>query len=324
MTGDHPSRSSRESASLTRALGLSRPQALAAFAAMRKVALAGDRGEPSERLLEATAAALGVDAHEATLVDLAIAFPSGASRRALVDALVVPACIEGEVSIERERAVLSIAQELGVRSHWAELLPALRRRRLLVVKAALAKRAPDARRLARRTWQEEGLPGLFRAFAFVLGIHRDEPLAARFRSLASYPDGSFGRTVGDHFVAQGISFPGERNGVPERMVHHDLLHVLTGYDTSPSGECLLAAFYAGFAAGDGFTFIVIALATFHLGLAVSPSVVKPARGAFDPERAIAAFVRGRALRVDVMGAWDYWALMPLPLPEVRATLGITR
>ena len=74
--------------------------------------------------------------------------------------------------------------------------------------------------------------------------------------------------------------------------------------------------------GDSFTFVVIVLATFHLGLRVSPSVVQPSRGAFDPERALAAFVRGRGVRVDVMGPWNYSELMPLPLAEARATLTI--
>jgi hypothetical protein len=58
------------------------------------------------------------------------------------------------------------------------------------------------------------------------------------------------------------------------------------------------------------------------GLRVSPAAVTPARGAFDPERALAAFLRGRAVQVDVMGMWDYWALMPLPMAEARARLGI--
>jgi NAD(P)-dependent dehydrogenase (short-subunit alcohol dehydrogenase family) len=40
--------------------------------------------------------------------------------------------------------------------------------------------------------------------------------------------------------------------MPERMVHHDLMHVLNGYDTDPPGECELAAFYAAFADGDAF------------------------------------------------------------------------
>ena len=38
---------------------------------------------------------------------------------------------------------------------------------------------------------------------------------------------------------------------------------------------------------------------------------------------MAAFLRGRRLKVDVMGRWDYWALMPLPVEEARERLGIT-
>ena len=203
-------------------------------------------------------------------------------------------------------------------------MPALRRRRVLAVKRALASRSPDARRVFRRIWHEEGLLGVARAVVFVLGLHRDPPLAARFHALADCPEGSFGRAVADHFHSRGITFPGEKNGMPERMVHHDLMHVLGGYDTDPAGECELAGFYAAFADGDAFTFFVTVLATFHLGLRVSPSIVKPARGAFDPERAVAAFVRGRSVRIDVMGAWNYWELMPLPICEARARLGLSK
>lgn len=312
--------------SLARALGLSEHQARAAWHAVRTVALAdGTPGERSARLIDVAAAALGVsperDVAEAE-TDPAAAFPSASERRALADALLVPACIEGEVTLARERAVVALARRLGVRSPFVDLLPALRRRRVLAVKRTLASRSPDARRLFRRIWQEDGVPGVLRAFGFVLGLHRDPALAARFHALATCPEGSFGRAVTDHFRACGIPFPGEKNGIPEKMAHHDLLHVLNGYGTDPSGECELAAFYAACVDGEAFTFVVTVLATFHLGLPVSPAVVVPARGAFDPARAVEAFVRGRAVRVDVLGPWDYWELMPLPLGEARARLGI--
>ena len=77
-------------------------------------------------------------------------------------------------------------------------------------------------------------------------------------------------------------------------------------------------FYAAFADGDAFTFFVIVLATFHLGLHVSPSIVTPSRGAFDPERAIAAFVQGRSLRVD--GSFDSKA-DPYDSPVSYQTIG---
>jgi hypothetical protein len=202
---------------LAHALGLSSDQALAAWEALRTIARAdGHVDERSLRLIDVSARALGVARHEASDVDLASAFPSPAMRRTLVDALVIPACIEGEISVARERAVLGIARALGVRSHWAELLPALRRRRTLTVKRALVSRSPDARRLFRRIWQEEGVLGLLRAVVFVLGLHRDPPLAARFHALADCPEGSFGRAVADHFRTRGITFPGEKNGSVER------------------------------------------------------------------------------------------------------------
>ncbi len=312
-----------ESGSLARALDLSAAQGTAALCAIEKIA--GAEGPPPERtahLVEVCRRALGVPSPAASGPTVSAAFPSPGMRRALVDALVIVACIEGEVSLARERAVHAMAEELGVRSHWAALPPALRKGRVLTVKRALASRSPDARRLFQRTWEEEGLAGMARALLFVLGLHRDAPLAARFHALSASPEGSFGRAVADHFRAKGITFPGERNGIPERMVHHDLLHVLNGYDTDPAGECELGAFYCGFVEGDAFTFIVIVLATFQLGLRVSPAAVTPARGAFDAERALAAFLRGRAVRVDVMGRWDYWALMPLPLAEARARLEV--
>lgn len=309
-------------APLSKALSLTTIQSRAAWQAARDVARAdGEPGERSRRLLDVLAEALAV-APEDPPADPARAFPTKQGRRALVDALVIAACIEGEVTQARERVVLDLATRLEVRSHWAGLLPALRERRVFAVKRALASRAPDARRLLARTWQEDGVLGLLRAVAFVLGLHRDAELAGRFHALSSSPAGSFGRAVADHFRSRGLAFPGERRGMPERMIHHDLMHVLNAYDTDPAGECELAAFYAAFADGDAFTFVVIALATFHLGLAVSPSVVATARGAFDPARALAAFVRGRGVKVDVMGPWDYWKLMPMPIDEVRRLLGI--
>ncbi|MFO0642448.1 MAG: hypothetical protein U0183_24680 [Polyangiaceae bacterium] len=312
-----------EPGALARALGLSAAQASAAFGAIEEVAHAdGALGARTAHLVEAVRRALDVTSPTASGPTVSAAFPSPGMRRALVDALVLVACIEGEISVARERAVQEIGKELGVRSPWVDLLPALRKGKVLTIKRALASRSPDARRLFRRTWEEEGLAGMARALLFVLGLHRDEALAARFHALAACPEGSFGRAVTDHFREKGITYPGEKNGIPERMVHHDLLHVLNGYDTDPAGECELAAFYCAFAEGEAFTFIVIALATFHLGLRVSPAVVTPARGAFDPERALAAFLRGRAVQVDVMGKWDYWALMPLPMAEARARLGI--
>ena len=314
--------------SLAREFGLTEREAAAAFGAVRTVVEAqGDPGPRGARLLEVAASALdlGPDWHAlapASAAEVAAAFPGATARRALVDALVIPAAIEGEVTVAGAALVRSFARSLGVKSHWVTLLVAMSRRNVFAITRQLARRSPDARRLFARTWAEEGLLGIGRALLFVLGVYRDAPLAARFRALGALPEGTFGRQFFDHIVSRGLTFPGERDGLPERMLHHDLMHVVNGYGTDPAGECELAGFYAGFSRGDSFTFILIVLTTFHLGLPVSPAAVQPARGAFDAARVLSAFLRGRRLAVDVMGAWDYWALMPLSHEVVREKLGI--
>jgi len=313
---------------LARELDLTPSQARAAFGAARTVAEAsGTPGPRAARLLEVAAATLelgddwrAIPAASPTAVGEA--FPAAAARRALVDALLIPAAIEGEVTAAGQAAVESFAAALGVRSHWVRLLDAMRRRRVLAVKQQIYRRSPDARRLFARMWAEEGIGGLWRALRFMLGVFSDPPLAARFRTLGALPEGTLGRRFHDDFVARGLSFPGEPRGLPERMIHHDLMHVINGYGTDPAGECELAGFYAAFCPGDSFTFMVTVLTTFQLGMPVSPAFVRSARGAFDPARVLAAYLRGRRLRVDVMGPWDYWSLMSLPIERAREQLGI--
>lgn len=307
---------------------IARPLAHGLVVALADVCAAGRSSSRSEALLAVTAASLGTTVEDARRERTSIedATESPEVRRALVDALVIGACIETDVDAPKERVVTTYASRLGVRSPWVDLLPALRRRRVLVIKQALASRSPDARRLLGRTWSEGGVRGLFEAASFVVGLHRDAPLAARFRALSALPEGTLGRAFFEHLDGRGLTFPGEKGGLPERMIHHDLMHVVNGYGTDPAGECELAGFYAGHASRigdpDWFTFFVIVLATFHLDLPVSPSSVTPARGAFDPSRVMPAFLRGRRVTTDVMGAWDYWSLLPLPLEESRFRLGI--
>lgn len=313
---------------LERALGFSVDQSRALFHSTKLVVeSSGSVGLRGARLLDVLANALSVEARtnmkQAEVVDaLAAAFPSPAARRAVLDAMIVPACIECEVHPSAERLITDLAAKLGVTSHWISLLPALRKRRVLAIKRQLVTRSPDASRLAARTWEEEGLRGVWRAFLFVIGQYRSPALAARFRALGALPADTLGRRFFDHITSRGLSFPGEKHGLPERMLHHDLMHVLNGYGTDAAGECEIGGFYAAFADGDAFTFIVIALATFHLGIPVSPALVTTTTGELDPERVLAAFLRGRRLRVDVMGKWDYWPLMQLPIAEARRELGI--
>ena len=308
-------------------LGLNEVQARAALGGLAAVVVAdGPPRANGARLLAVAAEALGLaacgDVPPADAAAIGAAFPTAEARGAVICALILGACIEGEVTARGEAVVVALARQLDVRSHWVELLPALRRRATFAVKRQLVRRSPDARRIFARVWAEEGMVGIFRALLFVMGRYREPALAARFRALAALAPGTVGRTFFDALSSQGFAFPGERGGMPERMVHHDLMHVINRYGTDAAGECELAGFYAGFADGDAFTFVMTVLATFHLGMKVSPAVVVPAKLAFDPARVLAAYLRGRRLCVDVMGPWDYWALMPLPIDEAQRRLGL--
>lgn len=314
--------------SLVSEFGLTPAQARAVLGSLRAVVEADGPAKPGgARLLEVAGAALELpDWRELPVMaphEVARAFEHQTARRVLADALLIPACIDEAVTARGEAVVREFAAALGVDSHWVRLLPALRKGNVLAIKRQLFRRSPDARRLFRRTLAEEGIGGLLRTALYVtFGWFRDSAMSSRFRSLAELPAGSFGRQLHDDIVARGLAFPGERGGIPERMVHHDLMHVINGYGTDPAGECELAGFYTGYCSEDAYTFIVTVLSTFHLGLPVSPPIVAPARGAFDPARVLGGFLRGRRLHVDIMGQWDYWPLMPLPIDEVRVRLGI--
>jgi hypothetical protein len=315
--------------SLAQILQLTSSQAAAAIGSLRTVIEAG--GPVDER--EAAFLSTCVDTLELgeawTAYDpippsrASELFPTPDARRALVFALIIGACIDTQATAGAAAAVRSFARELAVETRWVDVLGHASERRVLPVKLVLTRSSPDARRLFARIWNEEGILGILRAIRFVLGGGLVESsLAWRFRQLGLLPEGTLGRAFWASMSERKLAFPGERGGLPIQMIHHDLMHVVNDYPPDAGGECQVAGFYAGFTEGEPFTFMMIVLTTFHLGLPVSPPMVTPTIGAFDPAKVIAAFERGRRLKVDVMGDWDYWALMPLSIPEVRERLGI--
>jgi hypothetical protein len=128
-----------------------------------------------------------------------------------------------------------------------------------------------------------------------------------------------GRALHDYFVDNGFKFPGEPGGLP--MVFHDVGHVLSGYGTDPEGEIQQAAFQAGFARRDGFSFLLFGILQFHAGIRITP-VAKGYRGLFDVPRVLTALGRGAACKVDLSAGYDVFAHKDRSLAEVRAELGI--
>jgi hypothetical protein len=189
--------------------------------------------------------------------------------------------------------------------------------------ARLATRVPDGRYLLQRTWQREGVLGLVRTLGSPFGLTPGQAeRAARFRAMWSLPEDSVGHTFVRRLSDVGIPLPGEPGGLQEGALHHDLMHVLTGYSTEPEGECRLAGLYAGFGYAGWPAWIVVTLLTFELGLRVGPTFTPPTVGAFDPEAVWAAALRARDARFHPLDAdWNIDALWPMPLVQARIDLG---
>jgi hypothetical protein len=176
------------------------------------------------------------------------------------------------------------------------------------------------RRFTKFLRSADGFPGVLDFALPMLGIGAGDPrLAAKYHALEACKPGTFGRALHDHFIQNQFKFPGEPGGIP--MVFHDLGHVLAGYGTDPAGEIQQAAFQAGFARRDGFTFLLFGILQFHNGMRITP-VAKGYRGLFDVPLVFEALRRGSLCNEDLSEGFDLFSRKDRPLDEVREDLGI--
>jgi hypothetical protein len=300
---------------------LNETQLRVGLGAMKAVAMANGVFSDEERdLLTAVARALGSelypDAIDAvTPGALADAFPGDAWRHRVLQALVATALIDGEATRDELAVIEGFARGLFVKDPYVRSLARVIDGQLLRLRFDLGRRLFIAG-VFEDTWREEGVRGVWR---LVQGLRQkgasDPEVAWRYQQLGLLPDGTLGREYWKHMTARKFAFPGERGGVPERMNHHDLTHVITGYDTDPEGESQIAAFYAGYSGQEPFAFVFMVLVMFQLGLKLGPPT--PARMKIDPEKLIRAMRRGAQINTDLTDHWDYWPLMDQPLDEVR-------
>ncbi len=164
-------------------------------------------------------------------------------------------------------------------------------------------------------------------------LERDRPCLAAalddWEHLEQLPAQSLGRAylalarrdqirVGD-LVAGALVLPDERERAPDPLrrwyrdrmtAMHDLLHVLTGYDRDRAGELQLIAFTLGIAS----------LRVLRIAIALGPFAVPPRALAGVLRDLWRAWRRGAASRISRATHWE--ALLPLPLAEVQARLGV--
>jgi tellurite resistance protein len=292
----------------------------AVLRALRKVAASNERFTDAERALVEGVARV----HEVEIAADAlepIAFEQVARvvrdphrRKRAVQLAIVTALVEGTPGPETERAVRELATALGLDEGGLSVLYDVTHGR------ALLARVDMIRRVSRFIRNVDGFPGILGMALPMFGLGSgDRRTAARFRELEKCGGETLGRALYDHFVENEFKFPGEPGGIP--VVFHDVGHVLSGYATDPQGEIQQAAFQAGFARHDGFSFLLFGILQFHMGMRITP-VAKGYHGLFDVTRVLTALQRGACCKVDLSSRYDVFADKDRPLEEVRRELGI--
>ena len=168
----------------------------------------------------------------------------------------------------------------------------------------------------------EGLLARHGEQSYALTVEPDPIEAARWRALEQCPAGSIGRTLWDFYQERGFGFPGEPGAANAALAHHDWIHVLADFDTTPMGEMEVTAFQAAASTLPGATLGFIgAVSIFQTGLL--PSVVVPPGYSHalevpgGPERIADAIQRGRACQRDVFREIDFFAVADQALPALR-------
>jgi hypothetical protein len=240
-------------------------------------------------------------------------------RKRLLQLAMVMTTIDGSVGRAPAESVARLAGALGVDERGVKTLQKMAAHHDTMARIDLLRRVGG--RLVGTAWRDEKWAGVRKVLAGMRNGIEDPELARRYNKIGLLPEGSFGRALWEHWITRDFSMPGQRNGIPEVAVFHDLGHVLSGYDTDPDGEIQQAAFQAGFVRNDGFMFLFFGIAQFHLGLKITP-IAEAETGRLDIDKVMTALARGAACAVDISDHWDFWPHLPRPLDEVRAELAI--
>ena len=164
------------------------------------------------------------------------------------------------------------------------------------------------------------------ALAFLLApLHLDgsRKVLEQYQRYAELPQETLGRTMVRYYQDNEFPLPGTP-GSPfsNALTSHDFHHVMAGYDTTPLGEILVAAFDHAISQGDGSGTIIGVVGQMQIGLVFDPSV-RSWRNQFDPDLVFRAFERGSQAQVDyLVPGFDMEPLMEQPLDEIRVRFGI--
>jgi hypothetical protein len=308
-------------------------EALACLRAMRSVTAGAGALSPAVHALM-SAAQRALRAFDVDLDRLEPIAPEELARRIttpgmadqLVGALIVGVLADGAPDPAPFARLEACAGALGV------AIPALRTVRLMVEKHMMLARLDFLRRshvadMVKDAYRHHGgLRGATEALLGQRGLYEDRELAARFTALEKLPSDTLGYAYFTHCRSHGFAFPGQRGGFPLTGAYHDMVHVLSGYGIAPEEELLVGGFTAGFKRTNPFYMILLVACLWGAGVNVVPVSQPHITGTLgrgdNAARFIHAIERGSRVNTDLAENWDFWPILPLPMEEARARLGI--
>jgi ubiquinone biosynthesis protein Coq4 len=307
--------------------------ALLGLRAMKTIATASGEIGPAQRALMQAAqkVILGIAADIDTLpavtpAELAAGFPGAELRQQLANGMIVMAVADGVPSRETVARVEAFADALGIAEPVLADLRLLAEHHMTLFKLDFLRRGHISD-IMKNELAQKGPLQFAKSVLRMRGMTEDHELAARYRAWEKLPEGTLGRCLIDFYNQHGFSVPGERGGFPEAGLYHDFSHLLGGYSTEPEGEIQVAAFTSGFKRERPFYVVLFVVLIFSAGVNMRPTtddfvtaglLGKPGIA----ELMFAAIERGSKVNQDLSDKWDYWALIELPIDEVRQRLNI--
>jgi len=259
--------------------------------------------------------------------ELGEALPQPAQRREFIELLVLMEMVCRPIPPELQASVEFWASALGVDDRTVLLARDLTRH-------AQARATADFYRL---NWIGEGddqldphfqaLLGQYGSVAYALTMEPDPVELRRWAGLEQCPPQSLGRGLWDFYQQRGFRLPGEPGAANAALAHHDWVHLVAGYDTTPIGELEVTAFMAAASASPGAMLGFLgAVSIYETGLLKSVVLQEPYRQILsDPsgcERVAEAIRCGAACRVDPLLEVDYFSLADQPLQLIREQWGL--
>jgi tellurite resistance protein len=309
-------------------------ESLAVLRALKTVAMADGKFAVKEAaMLVSSAELLGLPADTADTAEpitpegLAAEVPDPQRRTLALKACLVMGIVDGQISPEEWKILSAFRGGLGIDEAELQTFHGLVNDHRQLTRFQYERHLAAPRRgtlYASEGWQgvlqffAEDLP-----FAHLTAARENAELAHRYRQIGNLPDGTLGHALYRHYREREFAFAGEPGGVPEALVHHDIIHILSGYDTDFDGELQTLAFTAGMRREDPFSALFLVLLQFTAGYKVTPTgALASPRTLFDQERILKALQRGRKTVIDFSAKKEFWDVMDQTIASLREHYGV--